>query len=70
MQPIPKADAATWRKAGGEFQCAYHGWRFATDGTLTWVYDEDDFPQGNPCGNRNLVEIPCDTVCLAVGHPL
>ena len=47
--------------ATGEFQCAYHGWRFDTSGTLTWVYDEDDFPQGNPCGKRNLVEIPCDT---------
>jgi phenylpropionate dioxygenase-like ring-hydroxylating dioxygenase large terminal subunit len=47
--------------SGGELQCAYHGWRFATDGTLTWVYDEDDFPQGSPCGKRNLVEIPCDT---------
>ena len=23
--------------------------------------DADDFPQGNPCGQRNLVEIPCDT---------
>ena len=47
--------------AGGEFQCAYHGWRFDTTGECTWVYDEDDFPQGTPCGNRNLVEIPCDT---------
>ncbi len=47
--------------AAGEFQCAYHGWRFDTSGVLTWVYDEDDFPQGTPCGKRNLVEIPCDT---------
>ncbi len=47
--------------ANGEFQCAYHGWRFDTAGVLTWVYDEDDFPQGTPCGKRNLVEIPCDT---------
>lgn len=47
--------------AGGEFQCAYHGWRFDTTGACTWVYDEDDFPQGTPCGNRNLAEIPCDT---------
>ena len=47
--------------ATGEFQCAYHGWRFDTAGLLTWVYDEDDFPQGTPCGKRNLVEIPCDT---------
>jgi phenylpropionate dioxygenase-like ring-hydroxylating dioxygenase large terminal subunit len=47
--------------AGGEFQCAYHGWRFGDDGRLNWVYDEDDFTQGSPCGVRNLVEIPSDT---------
>jgi hypothetical protein len=46
---------------GGEFQCAYHGWRFGADGRLNWVYCEEDFPQGSPCGKRNLVEIPCDT---------
>lgn len=47
--------------AGGEFQCAYHGWRFDAQGVLTWVYCEEDFPQGSPCGKRNLIEIPCDT---------
>ena len=47
--------------AGGEFQCAYHGWRFSDTGALNWVYCEDDFPQGDPCGKRNLAEIPCDT---------
>jgi phenylpropionate dioxygenase-like ring-hydroxylating dioxygenase large terminal subunit len=47
--------------AGGQFTCAYHGWRYATNGELRWVYDEDDFPQGTPCGQRNLVELPCDT---------
>ncbi len=47
--------------AGGQFHCAYHGWRFDDGGTCVWVHDEDDFPQGTPCGNRNLVEIPCDT---------
>ncbi len=47
--------------AGGEIQCAYHGWRYGDDGRLDWVYDEDDFPQGSPCGKRNLVELPCDT---------
>ncbi|MGI9613974.1 MAG: aromatic ring-hydroxylating oxygenase subunit alpha [Acidimicrobiales bacterium] len=53
--------AGVARHGGLEFQCAYHGWRFDTAGTLTWVYDEDDFPQGSPCGKRNLMEIPCDT---------
>ena len=43
------------------FQCAYHGWKFDTKGTLDWVSCEEDFPQGTPCGNRNLVEVPCDT---------
>lgn len=47
--------------SGGEFQCAYHGWRFGADGRLNWVYCEEDFPQGSPCGKRNLAEIPCDT---------
>jgi phenylpropionate dioxygenase-like ring-hydroxylating dioxygenase large terminal subunit len=47
--------------SGGQFQCAYHGWRFNNTGTLTWVSCEEDFPQGSPCGKRNLVDIPCDT---------
>ena len=47
--------------ASGEFQCAYHGWRFSSSGDCTWAYDEDDFPQGSPCGKLNLVEIPCET---------
>ena len=45
----------------GELQCAYHGWRFNSAGTLMSVPCEEDFPQGSPCGKRNLVEIPCDT---------
>jgi phenylpropionate dioxygenase-like ring-hydroxylating dioxygenase large terminal subunit len=53
--------AETGTLATGQFQCAYHGWRFATSGELKWVPDADDFPQGNPCGTRNLVELPCDT---------
>ncbi|MEL6890625.1 MAG: aromatic ring-hydroxylating dioxygenase subunit alpha [Actinomycetota bacterium] len=57
--------AETGTLATGEFQCAYHGWRFAADGECTWAYDEDDFrPEfqgGSPCGNRNLVEVQSDT---------
>jgi phenylpropionate dioxygenase-like ring-hydroxylating dioxygenase large terminal subunit len=56
---LVSAEAGTL--AGGEFQCAYHGWRFGDDGRLNWVYDEDDFPQGSPCGVRNLIEVPSDT---------
>ena len=43
------------------FQCAYHDWRYNTTGTLKWVYCEEGFPQGSPCGKRNLIEIPCET---------
>lgn len=43
------------------FACAYHGWRYDTQGTLRWVYCEEDFQQGTPCGRRNLIEIPCET---------
>lgn len=53
--------AETGSLATGEFQCAYHGWRYGDNGRLNWVYDEDDFPQGSPCGVRNLVEVPSDT---------
>ncbi|MCZ6618788.1 MAG: aromatic ring-hydroxylating dioxygenase subunit alpha [Gammaproteobacteria bacterium] len=44
-----------------EFACAYHGWRYDTRGILKWVYCEEDFPQGSPCGKRNLIEIPCES---------
>ena len=47
--------------AGRDFSCAYHGWQFGVDGRLNFVPDEDDFPQGSPCGVRNLVEIQSDT---------
>ena len=53
--------AETGSLAGGEFQCAYHGWRFGDEGTLRWVPDEEDFIGGTPCGKRNLVEMPSDT---------
>jgi phenylpropionate dioxygenase-like ring-hydroxylating dioxygenase large terminal subunit len=53
--------AETGSLAGLAFQCAYHGWRYGTDGRLDWVPDEDDFAQGSPCGVRNLIELPCDT---------
>jgi len=47
--------------AGRDFSCAYHGWQFGDNGRLNFVPDEDDFPQGSPCGVRNLVEMPSDT---------
>lgn len=42
-----------------DFVCAYHGWRFGKDGELKQVPCPEDFPQGNPCGKANLVELPC-----------
>jgi phenylpropionate dioxygenase-like ring-hydroxylating dioxygenase large terminal subunit len=41
--------------------CPYHGWAYNLRGELKAVPDEWDYPQGSPCGKRNLVEIPCET---------
>ncbi len=43
-----------------EFTCTYHGWKFDHGGTLIYAQDEEDFPQGNPCGKLTLSEIPCE----------
>ena len=40
--------------------CPYHGWAYNLQGELRAVPDEADYPQGSPCGKRNLVEIPCE----------
>lgn len=40
--------------------CPYHGWAYDLRGTLRAVPDETDFPQGSPCGRRNLAEIRCE----------
>jgi phenylpropionate dioxygenase-like ring-hydroxylating dioxygenase large terminal subunit len=42
------------------FTCTYHGWQYDHGGNLVHVQDEDDFPQGNPCGKLSLPEIPCE----------
>lgn len=44
-----------------EFNCPYHGWRWAKDGVLAYAQDADDFPAGNPCGKLRLKELRCDT---------
>jgi phenylpropionate dioxygenase-like ring-hydroxylating dioxygenase large terminal subunit len=41
--------------------CPYHGWVFATDGSLLDACDRDDFPQGDPVGRRRLIEVRVDT---------
>ena len=43
-----------------EFTCTYHGWKFNYSGDLIYAQDEEDFPQGNPCGKVKLSEIPCE----------
>ncbi|NQX87466.1 MAG: aromatic ring-hydroxylating dioxygenase subunit alpha [Halioglobus sp.] len=45
----------------GRFVCPYHSWAWNTDGSLDFVQDPEDFPEGNPCGKLFLAEIPCDT---------
>ncbi len=43
------------------FVCPYHSWAWNPDGSLDFVQDPDDFPEGNPCGKLTLEEIPCET---------
>jgi phenylpropionate dioxygenase-like ring-hydroxylating dioxygenase large terminal subunit len=42
------------------FSCTYHGWKWGINGSLDWVQDAEDFPQGNPCGKLKLKELPCE----------
>ena len=43
-----------------DFTCTYHGWKFNYSGDLIYAQDQEDFPQGNPCGKVKLSEIPCE----------
>ena len=42
------------------FRCPYHSWEWTFDGTLLSVQDHEDFPQGNPCEELTLMEVPCE----------
>jgi len=44
-----------------EFHCPYHGWVYDKTGTLVDLPDRDDFPEGDPCGKINLIEVRVDT---------
>ncbi|MEC7909571.1 MAG: Rieske (2Fe-2S) protein, partial [Actinomycetota bacterium] len=39
--------------------CPYHGWEWASDGSLEYVQDPEDFKEGNPCDDLTLVEVNC-----------
>ncbi|GAB3114076.1 aromatic ring-hydroxylating oxygenase subunit alpha [Pseudomaricurvus hydrocarbonicus] len=41
------------------FTCPYHGWQFDRQGNTVHVPNEDDYPQGSPCGRVGLKEIQC-----------
>ncbi|MFS0735924.1 aromatic ring-hydroxylating dioxygenase subunit alpha [Sphingomonas sp. 1P06PA] len=59
-----RGNRLAWTEAGGVTEgisCAYHGWLYGLDGVLKAVQDEDDFPQGSPCGKLRLKEVPCAT---------
>lgn len=42
------------------FTCSYHGWKWALDGACVGAQDEDDFPNGSPCGRLRLSELRCE----------
>ncbi|GIX31249.1 MAG: hypothetical protein KatS3mg124_1721 [Porticoccaceae bacterium] len=42
------------------FVCPYHGWQFDAAGQTVFVPNEEDFPQGSPCGRVGLREVRCE----------
>ncbi len=44
-----------------EFQCLFHGWRYALDGSLVEAFDPECFPQGLPAEKLGLTPVRCDT---------
>jgi phenylpropionate dioxygenase-like ring-hydroxylating dioxygenase large terminal subunit len=43
-----------------KFVCPYHGWEFNHAGETVHVPDEEDYPQGSPCGRTRMKEVRCD----------
>ncbi|MEM6683935.1 MAG: aromatic ring-hydroxylating dioxygenase subunit alpha [Pseudomonadota bacterium] len=53
--------------------CAYHGWRFRSDGSLSFAPCAEDFAQGNPtkCGGMaDLEEIRCEVFAGMIWYNL
>jgi phenylpropionate dioxygenase-like ring-hydroxylating dioxygenase large terminal subunit len=42
-----------------QFSCPYHGWQFDLKGVNILAPNDEDFPQGSPCGKARLKEIQC-----------
>ncbi len=50
-----------WETSSSDgFACPYHGWVWGVDGVLASLPDQDDFPQGDPCGKLKLKEVQVD----------
>ena len=54
----------------GAFTCAYHAWRYALDGSLTFVPDEADFRQGSPCGKIGLEPVRTESFAGFIWYSL
>ena len=44
-----------------QLTCAFHRWSWNLDGSLRYVPEADDFPQGTPASELDLVPVKCDT---------
>ena len=43
-----------------EFRCRFHGWRYDTDGTISFMFMEEEFAD-RPASCNNLQPVHCDT---------
>ncbi len=59
---LHRGNRLVWNDQGSvpAFTCAYHSWRWGSDGILQNVQDPENFRQGDPCGKLTLKELPCD----------
>ena len=55
-----RGNRLVWGDVGGGdgFTCAYHSWKFSTDGLLVDMQDPEDFADGPLCGTLRLKELP------------